>query len=103
MAGPVRRRARRHASKNGSRRSLSGARRSRTSRPTISTPRSRRLLPYDLTRRLESEAPSHFETPAGSRHALDYAAANGPLLSVRVQELYGLSQHPTLARGPRAA
>ncbi|WP_457797134.1 ATP-dependent helicase HrpB [Methylocystis sp. S23] len=57
------------------------------------------LLPYDLTRRLEAEAPSHFETPAGSRHALDYDAPNGPLLSVRVQELYGLSQHPTLARG----
>jgi ATP-dependent helicase HrpB len=57
------------------------------------------LLPYDLMRRLEVEAPSHFETPAGSRHALDYAAPNGPLLSVRVQELYGLSQHPTLARG----
>ncbi len=31
--------------------------------------------------------------------ALDYAAENGPLLSVRVQELYGLSQHPTLAKG----
>lgn len=57
------------------------------------------LLPYELTRRLDTEAPSHFETPAGSRHALDYAAPNGPLLSVRVQELYGLSQHPTLARG----
>ncbi len=57
------------------------------------------LLPYDLMRRLEVEAPSHFETPAGARHALDYAAPNGPLLSVRVQELYGLSQHPTLARG----
>ncbi|MEK4034218.1 ATP-dependent helicase HrpB [Methylocystis sp. IM3] len=57
------------------------------------------LLPYELTRRLDVEAPSHFETPAGSRHALDYAAPNGPLLSVRVQELYGLAQHPTLARG----
>lgn len=56
-------------------------------------------LPYDLMRRLDLEAPSHFETPAGSRHALDYAAPNGPLLSVRVQELFGLSQHPTLARG----
>jgi ATP-dependent helicase HrpB len=56
-------------------------------------------LPYDLMRRLDVEAPSHFETPAGARHALDYAAPNGPLLSVRVQELYGLSQHPTLARG----
>lgn len=57
------------------------------------------LLPYDLTRRLDQEAPAFFETPAGSRIALDYAAANGPLLSVRVQELYGLATHPTLARG----
>jgi ATP-dependent helicase HrpB len=57
------------------------------------------LVPYDLMRRMDIEAPSHFETPAGARHALDYAAPNGPLLSVRVQELYGLSEHPTLARG----
>jgi len=60
------------------------------------------LLPYDLVRRLDAEAPAFFETPAGSRIALDYAAPNGPLLSVRVQELYGLAKHPTLARG-RAA
>ncbi len=57
------------------------------------------LLPYELARRLDSEAPAFFDTPAGSRIALDYAAPNGPLLSVRVQELYGLAQHPTLARG----
>ena len=60
------------------------------------------LLPYELSRRLDAEAPAFFETPAGSRIALDYAAPNGPLLSVRVQELYGLAKHPTLARG-RAA
>ena len=57
------------------------------------------LLPYELARRLDREAPAFFETPAGSSHALDYAAANGPLLSVRVQELFGLSAHPTLAKG----
>jgi ATP-dependent helicase HrpB len=57
------------------------------------------LAPYELTRRLETEAPAFFETPAGSRIALDYSAANGPLLSVRVQELFGLSKHPTIARG----
>ena len=57
------------------------------------------LLPYELARRLDLEAPASFETPAGSRHALDYSAPNGPLLSVRVQELFGLAQHPTLARG----
>jgi ATP-dependent helicase HrpB len=60
------------------------------------------LLPYELARRLDAEAPAFFETPAGSRIALDYAAPNGPLLSVCVQELYGLAKHPTLARG-RAA
>jgi ATP-dependent helicase HrpB len=57
------------------------------------------LLPYELSRRLDVEAPPFFETPAGSRIALDYATENGPLLSVRVQELYGLSQHPMLAKG----
>jgi ATP-dependent helicase HrpB len=57
------------------------------------------LLPWELQRRLEAEAPTHFETPAGSRHALDYAAEGGPSLSVRVQELYGLAVHPTLAKG----
>jgi ATP-dependent helicase HrpB len=57
------------------------------------------LLPYALRRRLDEEAPAFFETPAGSSIALDYAAANGPLLSVRVQELFGLARHPTLALG----
>lgn len=57
------------------------------------------LLPYEMQRRLEAEAPTHFETPAGSRIALDYAAEGGPLLSVRVQELYGLKQHPAIAKG----
>ena len=57
------------------------------------------LLPWELTRRLDEEAPAWFETPVGSRHALDYAAENGPLLSVRVQELFGLTAHPSLARG----
>lgn len=57
------------------------------------------FLPHDFARKLDAEAPAFFDTPAGSRVALDYAAPNGPLLSVRVQELYGLSKHPTLARG----
>jgi len=57
------------------------------------------LLPYALRRRLDEEAPAFFETPAGSSIALDYAAANGPLLSVRVQELFGLARHPTLVKG----
>jgi ATP-dependent helicase HrpB len=57
------------------------------------------LLPYDMQRRLEIEAPTHFDTPAGSRIALDYAAEGGPLLSARVQEFYGLATHPAVAGG----
>jgi ATP-dependent helicase HrpB len=57
------------------------------------------LLPYELQRRLDVEAPTHFATPAGSNIALDYATEGGPLLSVRVQELYGLSTHPSIAKG----
>jgi ATP-dependent helicase HrpB len=57
------------------------------------------LIPWDLARRLEEEAPTHFATPAGSSIALDYGGAEGPVLAVRVQELYGLSTHPSLAGG----
>lgn len=57
------------------------------------------LIAWDMQRRLEQEAPTHFETPAGARHPLDYAAEQGPSLSVRVQELYGLATHPALAGG----
>ena len=48
---------------------------------------------------LEAEAPATFTTPAGSTHRLDYAAEQGPTLACRVQELYGLRTHPTLAGG----
>ena len=57
------------------------------------------LLPWDLARRLEAEAPTHFTTPAGSSIALDYEAEGGPVLAVRVQELFGLAAHPALAGG----
>ncbi len=58
------------------------------------------LVPWDLARRLEAEAPATFVTPAGAAHRLDYAAEQGPTLACRVQELYGLRAHPTLAGVP---
>ena len=57
------------------------------------------LLDWRLSRRLETEAPTHFSTPAGSSVALDYEAEGAPVLAVRVQELYGLSDHPRVAGG----
>jgi ATP-dependent helicase HrpB len=57
------------------------------------------LLPWELKRRLEAEAPTHFTAPTGSSLAVDYGAEAGPTISVRVQELFGLSKHPALAGG----
>ncbi len=57
------------------------------------------LLPWPLPRRLEEEAPTHFEAPTGSRVPIDYAAEGGPKIAIRVQELFGLARHPTIAGG----
>ncbi len=57
------------------------------------------LLPWQLQRRLETDAPTHFTAPTGNAIALDYAAEGGPALAIRVQELYGLSRHPAIAGG----
>jgi ATP-dependent helicase HrpB len=57
------------------------------------------LLPWDLRRRLDAEAPTHFEAPTGTRAAIDYAAEAGPGIAIRVQELFGLDRHPAIAGG----
>jgi ATP-dependent helicase HrpB len=57
------------------------------------------LLPWPLQRRLETEAPTHVEVPTGSRIAVDYGTPDGPVLAVRVQELFGLDTHPSIAGG----
>ena len=57
------------------------------------------LLPWPLQRRLETDAPTHVEVPTGSRIPVDYGSEEGPALAVRVQELFGLSTHPTIAAG----
>jgi ATP-dependent helicase HrpB len=59
----------------------------------------RALLPYDLARRLEAEAPSHYVAPTGTTAPVDYEAEGGPSVALRVQELFGLSVHPALAGG----
>jgi ATP-dependent helicase HrpB len=56
------------------------------------------LLPWKLRRRLDAEAPTHFVAPTGSSITIDYVP-DGPKLSIRVQELFGLDRHPTIADG----
>jgi ATP-dependent helicase HrpB len=56
-------------------------------------------LPYPLQRRLDAEAPTHFAAPTGTQAAIDYEAEGGPKIAIRVQELFGLDRHPTIAGG----
>ena len=58
-----------------------------------------RLLARELRARLDREAPTHFEAPTGSQLAIDYEAEQGPTIAVRLQELFGLNTHPSIARG----
>jgi ATP-dependent helicase HrpB len=57
------------------------------------------LLPWELRSRLEREAPTHFEAPTGTQLPIDYEAEQGPTIAVRLQELFGLNTHPSIARG----
>jgi ATP-dependent helicase HrpB len=56
-------------------------------------------LPWDLSRRLVHEAPTHFQAPTGTAAPIDYEAEGGPAIALRVQELFGLNEHPSLAGG----
>ena len=56
-------------------------------------------LGWEGRKAVDRLAPHAFETPAGSRHAIDYDAEAGPTVTVRVQALYGLAEHPVIAGG----
>jgi ATP-dependent helicase HrpB len=57
------------------------------------------LLPWSLRKRLDDEAPTHFTAPTGSNVPIDYDAPEGPKIAIRVQELFGLARHPSIANG----
>jgi ATP-dependent helicase HrpB len=59
----------------------------------------RAMLDWNLQQRLDAEAPTHFDAPSGQRHPIDYDAGDDPVLAIRVQELFGLKDHPSLAGG----
>jgi len=59
----------------------------------------RAFIPWDLARRLDEEAPTHFLAPTGTAAAIDYEAEGGPSIALRVQEFFGLAEHPSVAGG----
>lgn len=56
------------------------------------------LMGYEALARLERLAPALFVSPAGTSHQIDYGAAGGPTVEVRAQALFGLRQHPNVAK-----
>ncbi len=54
---------------------------------------------WNSRRRLDAEAPTHFTAPTGTAVPIDYEAEQGPTVSIRVQELFGLTTHPSIAGG----
>jgi ATP-dependent helicase HrpB len=56
------------------------------------------LVPWDRHRALDDLAPARLTTPLGSA-AIDYAAEGGPRVDIRVQELFGVTAHPTVGGG----
>lgn len=56
------------------------------------------LVPHDRQRRIDALAPTHYQAPSGSTLPIRYDE-DGPVLAIRVQELFGLDAHPSIAAG----
>jgi len=56
-------------------------------------------LTWEQRRRLDEWAPTHLAVPSGSRLSVDYSDPEGPVLAVRLQELFGLAETPRIAGG----
>ena len=56
------------------------------------------LIPWDRRRLMDALAPARLTTPLGSA-GIDYAAEGGPRVDIRVQELFGVTVHPSVGQG----
>ncbi len=56
-------------------------------------------LGWDQRKRLDQLAPTHIQVPSGSRKHLSYQPGNPPVLKVKLQEMFGLTDTPTVCGG----
>jgi ATP-dependent helicase HrpB len=54
---------------------------------------------FDRLPEFERLAPAELEVPSGNRHSLTYEVGKQPVLAVRMQELFGLAETPTVGGG----
>ncbi|MCZ8135989.1 MAG: ATP-dependent helicase HrpB [Porphyrobacter sp.] len=58
------------------------------------------LIDWNERQALDRAAPTHFTSPADTRHAIDYAGDDAPSVEVRVQGVFGLDSHPMIGSTP---
>jgi ATP-dependent helicase HrpB len=56
-------------------------------------------LDWNLQQKLDEDAPTHIRVPSGSNKRVHYSADAPPVLAVRLQELFGLPDTPSICRG----
>jgi len=59
----------------------------------------RAMVPHELFSRMEKLAPSRMGVPGGGHYKIDYAVEGDPVLSVRLQEMFGMNSTPQIADG----
>ncbi|MBC9786090.1 ATP-dependent helicase HrpB [Heliobacterium chlorum] len=57
------------------------------------------MLSWEQRRELDESAPTHILVPSGQRIPIDYSVPESPVLAVRLQEMFGLAETPTICRG----
>jgi len=55
------------------------------------------ILDWNKSQELNQLAPTHFKIPSGSNIAIDYSNKESPVLSARIQQLFGLTNTPAIA------
>ncbi len=56
-------------------------------------------LSWNKQQKLEKLLPTHYQAPSGSKIKLEYHAGTPPVLPVRLQEMFGATETPTLFQG----
>lgn len=62
-------------------------------------PALRAMLDWDRMQKLDAKAPAHFTSPLGRDIPIDYSGEH-PEISLRLQEMFGQTTHPTVGRTP---
>ena len=102
LARPLRRSAHRDRSKLASTVPRQRHPRRRLSPASTSRPRSTRCFDWEKKKRLDNARAHAHRRAVGLAHPIDYSA-DAPILAVRLQEMFGLADTPTVGERPRPA